>query len=143
MSCPRCAFARPSFVRHFVVLEPRGVGTESMLIGEQTCRDVPEGHGRADLVVVSNIFDHLPEIVDFRRTSRASAAVPGTVSIDIPHVNLQIGNPGRLLKHGIRSYRMTFGVDYKPRQLWNFPGRYRHRSLDRSVRRQFASIEVF
>jgi hypothetical protein len=63
----------------------RGVPTVSAFLDERSARRVRAQHGPADLVIVNNVYAHIPDLLDFTRALRGLVADEGWVTIEVHH----------------------------------------------------------
>jgi len=63
----------------------RGVLTVSAFLDERLAPKVRAEHGPADLVVVNNVYGHVPDLLGFTRALRGLVADTGWVTIEVPH----------------------------------------------------------
>ena len=68
------------------VARAKGIDTVCEFLGQATGTAMAGDHGKADLVVASDVLAHVPSIVDFARGLRALIKDDGTVTIEIPHL---------------------------------------------------------
>jgi hypothetical protein len=63
----------------------RGVPTLSAFLDERVARTVRAEHGPADLVIVNNVYAHVPDLLDFTQALRGLVADEGWVAIEVHH----------------------------------------------------------
>jgi len=69
----------------------RGVPTVSAFLDEQLARTVRAEHGPADLVIVNNVYGHVPDLLGFTRALRGLVADEGWVTIEVHHALKMVG----------------------------------------------------
>jgi hypothetical protein len=63
----------------------RGVSTLSAFLDERLARRVRAEYGPADLVVVNNVYGHVPDLLGFTRALRGLVADEGWITIEVHH----------------------------------------------------------
>ncbi len=81
----RCLGIEPS-VNVGEAARGKGVPTLTAFLTAQTGARVRAEHGPADLVVVNNVYAHIPDVVGFTRGLRALVADDGWVSVEVQHL---------------------------------------------------------
>ena len=64
----------------------KGVPTLTAFLTPETGAQVRADHGPADLVVLNNVYAHIPDVVGFTEGLRAMVADDGWVSIEVQHL---------------------------------------------------------
>jgi 2-polyprenyl-3-methyl-5-hydroxy-6-metoxy-1,4-benzoquinol methylase len=67
------------------VARDRGVPTVSAFLDERSARELRAEHGPADLLVVNNVYAHIPDLRDFTQALRGLVSDEGWVAIEVHH----------------------------------------------------------
>ncbi len=81
----RCVGIEPS-VNVGAAARVKGVPTLTAFLTAETGARVRAEHGPADLVVVNNVYAHIPDVVGFTRGLRGLVADDGWVSVEVQHL---------------------------------------------------------
>ena len=68
------------------IAEQRGITSLAKFWGNDTCYEVIETHGKADLITATNVFAHVDDIEMFLRCANATLSDKGVLIIEFPYL---------------------------------------------------------
>jgi hypothetical protein len=72
--------------KNSIIAEQRGITSLAKFWGKDTCYEVIENHGKADLITATNVFAHVDNIEEFLRCAKATLSDKGVLVIEFPYL---------------------------------------------------------